>query len=283
MPAAAKPLSSVRVGGIAVGNDAPLTVIAGPCVMESEDHLWKVARALKAISREVGVPLIFKCSYDKANRTSHASFRGPGMREGLRMLGEVKEELGLPILTDVHLPHDAEAAAEVADVLQIPAFLSRQTDLIEACARTGRVVNVKKGQFLSPWEMGNIVEKAASFGNGRIFLTERGSSFGYNNLVVDMRGLEVMKRFGVPVIFDATHSVQLPGKQGKSSGGDRTFVPPLARAAAAVGVAGVFMEVHPDPDRALSDGPNSVKLADVRNLLKSLKEIDRLVKKRGSK
>lgn len=270
--------STVRVGRLTISNDSPFTLIAGPCIMESREHLWSMGRALKKIAQELKIPYIFKCSYDKANRTSSGSFRGHGVREGLEMLREMKQALGLSILTDVHLPQEAEAAAEVADVLQIPAFLSRQTDLIEACARTGRVVNVKKGQFLSPWEMGNIVEKALAAGAKQVMLTERGTSFGYNNLIVDMRGLEIMKRFGVPVVFDATHSVQLPGGQGKSSGGQREFVPTLARAAAAVGVAGIFMEVHPDPDRALSDGPNSVKLADLKKLLKILIAIDRTAK-----
>ena len=225
--------------------------------------------------------MILKGSYDKATRSSHAAYRGPGMAEGLRMLGEVKEEFGLPILTDVHDRGDVGAAAKVADVLQVPAFLCRQTDLLWACADSGRAVNVKKGQFLSPWDMENIVEKILKRGNSRILLTERGTSFGYQNLVVDMRGLEVMKRTGFPVVFDATHSVQLPGAKGRSSGGQREFVEPRARAAAAVGVAAVFMEVHPDPDRAWSDGANSVKLSHVLDLVRSLMTLDRAAKNGG--
>ncbi len=274
-------MNQVRAGSLTIANDLPLTLIAGPCVMESEKHLWSVAKSLKKISQELKIRLIFKCSYDKANRSSHASYRGPGMAEGLRLLGDVKKDLDLTILTDVHAPDEAEAAARVADVLQIPAFLSRQTDLLSACAKTGRAVNVKKGQFLAPWEMENIVGKILKSGNKNILLTERGTSFGYNNLVVDMRGLEIMKRTGFPVVFDASHSVQLPGGRGNASGGQREFVPPLSRAAVAVGVAAVFMEVHPDPDRALSDGPNSVKLADLKPLLKSLIVLDRVVKNGG--
>ena len=242
--------------------------------MESRKHLRGVAESLKSLCEELGIGLLFKCSYDKANRSSSASYRGPGIREGLRMLSEIKKRLDLPILTDVHSPEEARRAAEVADVLQIPAFLCRQTDLLEACARTGRPVNVKKGQFLSPWDMENAVEKILRAGNPKVLLTERGSSFGYRNLVVDMRGLQIMKETGCPVVFDATHSAQLPGGRGSSSGGERRYVPALARAAAAVGVAAVFMEVHPDPDRALSDGPNSVKLSDLAPLLRSLIAID---------
>lgn len=275
-----KAFSKIKIGGFEVGNHLPLTLIAGPCVMESRDHLWKMAGALKKISTELRMPLIFKCSYDKANRTSHASFRGFGMSEGLRMLGEVKKKFGFPILTDVHLPGDAESVAAVADVLQVPAFLSRQTDLIAACARTGKIVNVKKGQFLAPWEMENVIRKVLASGDRQILLTERGASFGYNNLVVDMRGLEIMKQMGVPVVYDATHSVQIPGGKGTASGGQREFVFPLSRAATAIGVAAIFMEVHPDPDRALSDGPNSVKLSHLKAMLKNLIALDRIVKKK---
>ncbi|OGR86500.1 MAG: 3-deoxy-8-phosphooctulonate synthase [Elusimicrobia bacterium RIFCSPLOWO2_01_FULL_60_11] len=274
-------MKQVSVDRFKVGNDLPLTLIAGPCVMESRAHLRGVAKTLKRVSKTLRINLIFKCSYDKANRSSHAAYRGPGMAEGLRMLGEVKEEFGLPILTDVHDRGDVGAAAKVADVLQVPAFLCRQTDLLWACADSGRAVNVKKGQFLSPWDMENIVEKILKRGNSRILLTERGTSFGYQNLVVDMRGLEVMKRTGFPVVFDATHSVQLPGAKGRSSGGQREFVEPLARAAAAVGVAAVFMEVHPDPDRAWSDGANSVKLSHVLDLVRSLMTLDRAAKNGG--
>ncbi len=270
--------SVVKVKSLSMGNGLPFTLIAGPCVMESRAHLRLMASSLKKIARELKVPFIFKCSYDKANRSSHQSFRGHGIREGLEMLREVKEEFGLTLLTDVHEPQEADAAAEVADVLQIPAFLCRQTNLIAACARTGRTVNIKKGQFVSPWEVVNIVEKARSAGAKSVCVTERGTSFGYNNLVVDMRGLEIMKKMGVPVIFDATHSVQLPGAAGKSSGGQREFVFPLARAAAAVGVAGLFMEVHPNPDRAFSDGANTVKLSALKPMLKALLRIDALAK-----
>ncbi len=269
----------VRVGPHRLANDRPLAVIAGPCVIESEARTLQVARALRDISRKLKVPLIFKCSYDKANRSSAASFRGPGLRAGLEVLARVKARFGLPILTDVHHPEEARAAAEVADVLQIPAFLCRQTDLLTAAAETGRAVNVKKGQFLSPWEARNVAEKIRSAGNPDVLLTERGSTFGYNNLVVDMRGLEVMKSFGCPVVFDATHSVQLPGAQGHASGGQREFIYPLARAAVAVGVAAVFMEVHPRPEAALSDGPNAVRLKHVEMLIRRLLAVDRTVKR----
>ncbi len=269
----------VRVGPHRLANARPLAVIAGPCVIESEARTLQVARALRDISRKLKVPLIFKCSYDKANRSSAASFRGPGLRAGLEVLARVKARFGLPILTDVHHPEEARAAAEVADVLQIPAFLCRQTDLLTAAAETGRAVNVKKGQFLSPWEARNVAEKVRSAGNPDVLLTERGSTFGYNNLVVDMRGLEVMKSFGCPVVFDATHSVQLPGARGHASGGQREFIYPLARAAVAVGVAAVFMEVHPRPEEALSDGPNAVRLKHVEMLIRRLSALDRIVKR----
>ena len=272
-------LKKVNVGAFTVSNTAPLTLIAGPCVMESEKHLTLMAKSLKQLCHALSINLIFKCSYDKANRTSHASFRGLGMEEGLSLLKNVKKNFSLPILTDIHEISEVKKAAEVADILQIPAFLCRQTDLIRACAQTGKIVNVKKGQFLSPWEMENIVKKILSTGNKQIFLTERGTSFGYNNLVVDMRGIQIMKETGFPVVFDATHSVQLPGKAGSSSGGQREFVEPLAKAATAIGIAAIFMEVHPDPDQALSDGPNSVKLSRLKKLLQSLQSIDRTVKK----
>lgn len=249
--------------------------------MESKQHLWKVADALQKIAREVKIPIIFKCSYDKANRTSFFSYRGPGKQEALRMLAEIKEKFKFPILTDVHLPEEAPLAAEVADILQVPAFLCRQTDLVTACAKTGKAVNIKKGQFLSPWESAQIIQKVLACGNRKVLLTERGTSFGYNNLVVDMRGIEMMKKMHLPVVFDATHSVQLPGREGHASGGQREFAFPLARAAVAVGVAAVFMEVHPNPDRALSDGPNSIKLGDLKNILKTLIRLDRVVKGRA--
>lgn len=272
-------MKKVKVHSFHISNEAPLTLIAGPCVMESEKHLFYVAKSLKEICHSLNLNFIFKCSYDKANRTSHSSFRGPGKEEGLKLLEEVKKRFDLPILTDVHDIGEVEDAAKVADVLQIPAFLCRQTDLVKACAKTGKVVNVKKGQFLSPWEMENIVKKILACGNNQILLTERGTSFGYNNLVVDMRGLQIMKETGFPVVFDATHSVQLPGKAGESSGGQREFVEPLAKAATAIGIAALFMEVHPNPDQALSDGSNSIKLAHLKTLLKSLLAIDKTVKK----
>lgn len=245
-------------------------ILAGPCVLESRQMALEVAGELAAIAERLGITLIFKSSYDKANRTASSSFRGPGMDMGLTWLAEVKEATGLPVVTDIHHPEQAAPVAEVADVLQIPAFLCRQTDLLLAAAETGRIVNVKKGQFLAPWDMKNVAEKLRSTGNPRFWLTERGSCFGYNNLVVDMRSLAIMKGLGAPVVFDATHSVQLPGGQGGSSGGQREFVAPLASAAVAAGASGVFMEVHPDPDRALCDGPNSIPLSGVESLLKRL-------------
>lgn len=270
----------VRIGSTPLSNHRPFVLIAGPCVVENEDFTLRVAKTLKAIARRRRIPLVFKASYDKANRSSVDSFRGPGLRDGLRVLSRVKKETGLPVLTDVHGPEEVPAAAEVADVVQIPAFLCRQTDLLLAAGRTDRVVNVKKGQFLSPRDTQNIVKKLESAGTRAITLTERGASFGYNNLVVDMRGLDIMKKFGYPVVFDATHSVQLPGGQGHASGGQREFVYPLARAAVAVGVAAVFMEVHPRPEAALSDGPNAVRLSDVEKLVERLQAIDRVVKQR---
>lgn len=245
-------------------------ILAGPCVLESRQLALDVARELAAISARLDLPIVFKSSYDKANRTSVTSFRGPGMDMGLSWLAEVREATGLPIVTDIHLPEQARPVAEVADVLQIPAFLCRQTDLLVAAAETGRIVNVKKGQFLAPWDMKNATEKLRSTGNGRFWLTERGASFGYNNLVVDMRSIPIMRGFGAPVVFDATHSVQLPGGQGGSSGGQREHVATLASAAVAAGAGGVFLEVHPDPDRALCDGPNSLPLAKLEPLLKRL-------------
>jgi len=271
----------IRVGRFLLGNRRPLTVIAGPCVIESEALALGVAKKLKTISRKLRVPLIFKASYDKANRSSSESFRGPGLNDGLAVLARVKAQTGLPVLTDIHAVEEATPAAEVVDVLQIPAFLCRQTDLLVAAARTGRVVNVKKGQFTSPWDARNMLKKIHAAGNPNATLTERGVSFGYNNLIVDMRSLEVMRGLGAPVVFDATHSVQLPGAKGNASGGQREFVYPLARAAVAVGVAAVFMEVHPNPEKALSDGPNAVRLSDVETLLRRLISIDRVVKKGG--
>jgi 2-dehydro-3-deoxyphosphooctonate aldolase (KDO 8-P synthase) len=268
----------VKVGGFEIGAGKPLAVIAGPCVIESRDSALKHAGILKEIADRVGVPLIYKSSYDKANRTSLQSYRGPGMEKGLEILAEVKRKVGLPILTDVHEENQVAAVQEVADVLQIPAFLCRQTDFVLAVARSQKVVNVKKGQFLAPWDMRNVIEKIASTGNEQVLVTERGASFGYNNLVSDMRSLVVMREWGYPVVFDATHSLQLPGGLGHASGGQRQFIGALARAAAAVEVDALFMEVHEDPDRALSDGPNSLPLKEVEGLLKRVKEIDQLVK-----
>lgn len=275
---------TVAIGPVKFSNDRPFALIAGPCVVETEEITLRIAQTLKEAAAKLRIPFIFKASYDKANRSSFGSFRGLGAAEGLEILARVKRKVGVPILTDVHSVSELSAAAAVADVLQIPAFLCRQTDLVVGAMKTGRVVNVKKGQFLSPWDAENIVGKARAAegpGQDRLMLTERGSSFGYNNLVVDMRGLEVMKGFGAPVVFDATHSVQLPGGKGSSSGGQREFVYPLARAAVAIGVAGVFMEVHPEPEKALSDGPNAVRLRHVPDLLRRLLAVDRLVKKRG--
>jgi 2-dehydro-3-deoxyphosphooctonate aldolase (KDO 8-P synthase) len=270
-------VARVQTGGVLFGGPS-LVIIAGPCVIESVDSALRHAERLARISQETGVGLVFKSSFDKANRTSHTSFRGPGLEAGMRVLESVKRETGLPVLTDVHEPHQAATVAEVADILQIPALLSRQTDLVCAAARTGRAINIKKGQFLAPWEMKAVIAKAEACGNRQILVTERGFSFGYNNLVSDMRSLIIMRRFGYPVIFDATHSVQLPGSAGGRSGGQREFVAPLARAAAAVGVDAVFMEVHEDPERALSDGPNSYPLDHLAGLLRDLERIDQLVR-----
>ncbi|MCF8105415.1 MAG: 3-deoxy-8-phosphooctulonate synthase [Desulfohalobiaceae bacterium] len=253
-----------------------LFFIAGPCVLEGLEPAMKVARSLAELKEELGAVVVFKSSFDKANRSSIDGFRGPGLEKGLRWLETIKLETGLPILTDIHLPEQAEAAARIADVLQIPAFLSRQTDLLVAAAGTGAVINVKKGQFLAPWDMQEVVRKIRQTGNDSIWLTERGATFGYNNLVVDFRSLAIMKEFGVPVVFDATHSVQLPGGQGKQSGGQREYVPLLARAAAAAGCDGVFMETHPDPDTALCDGPNMWPLSGVGKLFQELLAISRV-------
>ncbi len=268
-------VAEVEAGGVIFGGGR-LAIIAGPCVIESRESSLRHAERLARISRTSGVPIVFKSSFDKANRTSHSSFRGPGLEQGLEVLACVKRETGLPVLTDVHEPAQAVVAAAVADILQIPALLSRQTDLVVAVACTGVVVNLKKGQFLAPWDMKAVVAKAESCGSRRILVTERGFSFGYNNLVTDMRALVIMRGFGYPVVFDATHSVQLPGAGGERSGGQREFVAPLARAAVAVGVDAVFMEVHEDPDHALSDGPNSYPLDLVPALLDELKRIHEL-------
>lgn len=256
-----------------------LFLIAGPCVIESRDHVLFMAAELKKIASACGVPFVFKASYDKANRTSLKSFRGPGLQEGLDILREVREKVGVPILSDIHEPSHAEAAGRILDILQIPAFLCRQTDLILAAARTGKIVNVKKGQFLAPWDMKNIVDKMSEEGAGRLLLTERGASFGYNNLVVDFRSFPVMQSFGVPVVFDVTHSLQLPGGQGQSSGGQPQYIPHLARAGVAAGVDGLFMEVHENPAKALSDGPNALNLALLPSLLEQLVRIRRCLSK----
>lgn len=248
-------------------------LIAGPCVIESEEQVLSIANELKKITTELGIPFTFKASFDKANRTSIHGFRGPGLEEGLRILQKVKDTYGLPICTDIHEPWQAEPVAKVADILQIPAFLCRQTDLLVAAAQTGKCINIKKAQFLAPWDMKNCVQKVKESGNDNVMLCERGTTFGYNTLVVDMTGLRVMKEFGVPVIFDATHSVQKPGGNGSSTGGNREYVEYLAKAAIAVGVDGLFMETHPDPDSAKSDGPNMVKLSEMKSLLQKLKKV----------
>jgi 2-dehydro-3-deoxyphosphooctonate aldolase (KDO 8-P synthase) len=269
----AAPGRVVRLGG-----NSPIFLIAGPCVIESEDHAMSMAERLAAIASDLGVPLIFKASYDKANRSSVSSYRGPGLEEGLRILAKIKKRTGLLILTDVHEISHVAPAAEVCDVLQVPAFLSRQTDLLIAVGRSGRVVNIKKGQFLSPWDIGLAAEKVASTGNKKIILTERGTSFGYQNLVVDMRSFPIMRKLGYPVVFDVTHSVQLPGGAGNVSGGQPEFIEPLARAGAAVGVDGVFLEVHDNPAKALSDGTNALALADLRPLLQKILRLAALVR-----
>ncbi|MGA9868838.1 MAG: 3-deoxy-8-phosphooctulonate synthase [Acetobacteraceae bacterium] len=268
----------VRVGALRIANDLPFVLIAGPCQIESRAHALEVAHALTEIAAATGVGMIYKSSFDKANRTSVGAARGVGMVEGLAILAEVRETTGLPVLTDVHTEAQCAPAAEAVDVLQIPAFLCRQTDLLLAAGRTGRAVNVKKGQFLAPWDMANVAAKIASTGNERILLCERGTSFGYNTLVTDFRALPIMARTGYPVVFDATHSVQQPGGQGGSSGGEREFGPVLARAAVAVGVAAVFIECHPDPDRAPSDGATMVALWDMRGVVEGLRELDGLAK-----
>ncbi len=269
---------SFSVSSFRVGTGAPLFLIAGPCVIESEEHCTKLAKQLKEIAASVGINWIFKASFDKANRTSIRSFRGPGLAQGLKILAGVKREVGVPVLSDVHQPDQVDSAAQVLDVIQIPAFLCRQTDLIVAAAGSGRPLNVKKGQFLAPWDARNILEKAVSAGCEKVLLTERGASFGYNNLVVDFKSLPILRRFGAPVVFDATHSVQLPGGAGASSGGQADFIPYLARAAAAVGADGLFVEVHDDPAAALSDGANALPLEELPGLLEDVLAIDAIVR-----
>jgi 2-dehydro-3-deoxyphosphooctonate aldolase (KDO 8-P synthase) len=268
----------IALGTLRLGANNPLFLIAGPCVIESEAHARKMAESIAKIAADAGVPYIFKASYDKANRSSVKSFRGPGLKEGLRILSKIKHDLDLPILSDIHEPSQAVPAAVICDILQIPAFLSRQTDLLEAAAKTGRIVNVKKAQFLSPWDMTNVAEKIAAFGNDKIILTERGASFGYQNLVVDMRSFPILQKLGYPVVFDVTHSVQLPGGQGHASGGQPEFIEPLARAALAAGVDGIFLETHDNPEAALSDGANALPLSQLPGLLARLKELSTVIR-----
>lgn len=263
----------ITIGKSALGGSNPLFLIAGPCVLENEEILFQTADRLQRICKTLGFPLLFKSSYDKANRTSVSSFRGPGIEKGLKMLSEVRSRFGIPIISDVHSVEEVRVAAKVLDVIQIPAFLCRQTDLILAAANTGKPVNIKKGQFLAPWDIRNIIEKFIATGNHKVFITERGTSFGYNNLIVDFRAFPVIRSSGYPVIFDVTHSLQLPGGMGTSSGGQREFAEPLARAAVAVGVDGLFLEVHPDPDKALCDGPNMIRLDDLEEMLSHIKII----------
>jgi 2-dehydro-3-deoxyphosphooctonate aldolase (KDO 8-P synthase) len=271
-------MKQIILNDFVIGGGSSFVLIAGPCVIEDEGQTREIALYLKNLTQTLGIPLIFKASYDKANRTSFASFRGPGAREGLAILANIKKELQIPVLSDVHRFEEIEAACAVLDVVQVPAFLCRQTDFVSEIARQARIINIKKGQFLSPWDVGNIVKKAEAAGNQNILVTERGASFGYNNLVVDFRSLPILRKMGYPVIFDGTHSVQLPGGAGMSSGGEREMAPYLCRAAVAAGVDGIFLEVHPDPDRALCDGPNSLYLSSLKDLLATLKAIDRLVK-----
>lgn len=269
---------SVKVGGFEIGAGKSLALIAGPCVIEGREAALRHATLIREVTDRVGIPYIYKSSYDKANRSSLESYRGPGIERGLEILAEVKEKIGVPLLTDVHEKEQVSLVQEVVDVIQIPAFLCRQTDFVIAVAQSGRVINVKKGQFLAPLDMRNVIEKIVSTGNEQVMVTERGVSFGYNHLISDMRSLVVMRELGYPVVFDATHSLQLPGGLGKSSGGERQFIGALARAGVAVGIDAIFMEVHENPDRALSDGPNSLSLRDLEGLLKRLKEIDGIVK-----
>ena len=275
----AKPNAIVAVGKVKFGNGLPLAVIAGPCALESRAHAFEMAAALKEITAGLGLGLVYKTSFDKANRTSASSARGLGLDKALTIFADLRRELSIPVLTDVHEPDQCAPVAEAVDVLQIPAFLCRQTDLLVAAAKTGSAINVKKGQFLAPWDMANVVAKITGAGNPNVLVTERGVSFGYNTLISDMRALPILAKIGAPVIFDATHSVQQPGGQGTSSGGERAFVPVLARAATAIGIAGVFIETHQDPNRALSDGPNMIPLKDLALLIKRLMQFDALAKK----
>ena len=270
---------TVKIQDITIGKDRPFVLIAGPCVIESEESALYHARQLYKITKKLKIPFIYKASYDKANRTSIKSFRGPGLLKGLVILKKIKKRVGVPVLSDIHCREEIEEAACVLDVIQIPAFLCRQTDFIIAAAKTGKPINIKKGQFLAPWDVKYVIDKIITSGNRKIMITERGTSFGYNNLVSDMRSLPILKKFGYPVIYDVTHSIQLPGGSGGASGGQREFVPPLARAATAIGIDGLFLDVHKDPKAALSDGPNMIRLRELEGLLKDLKGIDRIVKK----
>jgi 2-dehydro-3-deoxyphosphooctonate aldolase (KDO 8-P synthase) len=271
-------MKTIRIGRLSIGGGAPLVLIAGPCIIENEEKAMEIAGYLKELTGKLEIPFIFKASYDKANRTSRDAYRGPGLTRGLEILGRIREELDIPVLSDVHRFEEIDPAARVLDVLQIPALLCRQTDFVVEVARKARAVNIKKGQFLAPWDAVHVLEKAAAAGNHNLLLTERGVSFGYNNLVVDFRAFPILREIGYPVIFDATHSVQLPGGAGKASGGDRRMVPCLARAAVAAGIDGLFFEVHPDPDRALCDGPNSLSLDSLPAMLSTLKRIDAVVR-----
>ena len=271
-------MNIVTVGNYKVGQGCPMLLMAGPCVLEGYERSLMIGQRAKTIADKLGMPYVFKASFDKANRSSYNSFRGPGLKEGLAILAQIKKDLGVPIVTDIHEPAQAEPVAEVADILQIPAFLCRQTDLVYQAAKTGRTVNVKKGQFLAPWDMKNVIKKIEEAGNHNTMLTERGASFGYNTLVTDMRGLAIMRELGYPVVMDATHSVQIPGGQGTSSGGQSQYVPHMARAAAAVGIDALFLEVHDNPAEALSDGPNMVKLDNLEALLKDVLAIDKIVR-----
>ncbi|HOC90850.1 MAG TPA: 3-deoxy-8-phosphooctulonate synthase [bacterium] len=272
-------MTGFDISGIPIGGGAPFVLIAGPCVLESEDSCFSIAKELKSICGEIGVPLVFKVSYDKANRSSGSSFRGLGIKSGKKLFAKVKRELGLPVTTDAHSMEEVDEIAPFIDIIQIPAFLCRQTDLVVGSAKTGKPVNIKKGQFLAPWDVRNIIDKCLGAGNDKIIITERGSTFGYNNLVVDFKSLPIIRRFGYPVCFDATHSVQLPGGAGTSSGGQREFVDPLVRACMAVGVDALFLETHHEPDEALSDGQNMVPLKNLKNLLLHAKALDAMVKK----
>ncbi|MBI5124145.1 MAG: 3-deoxy-8-phosphooctulonate synthase [Candidatus Omnitrophica bacterium] len=269
---------TIKIGNIKLGGENPLVLIAGPCVIESEASAIRHARLLKDITGSLGMPFIYKSSYDKANRTSINSYRGPGLKKGLKILKKIKDKFGVPVLSDIHCREEVKEAARVLDVIQIPAFLSRQTDLVLTCARTGKVVNIKKGQFLAPWDIRHIIKKVESAGNRNILLTERGVSFGYNNLVSDFRSILIMKEFGYPVIYDATHSVQTPAGEGERSGGERKYIPYLAMAAVTCGVDGLFIETHEDPERALSDGPNMVRIGDLERILSKIIRIERVVK-----